>query len=282
VANASANAKNCGGIIFIQYTNGWAHKSRAITVTILRVDTMQTIESSIHLTIGALIYPGMDQCDFTGPFEALVRVPNSTFVTIARDEAPVRDLKGLRILPDVSIKDAPQLDVLLVPGGYGQELLMHDEEILGFIEKQALHARYIFSVCTGALLCGAAGLLEGKRATTHWTAMDVLSHYGATPIDERVVVDGNLISAGGVTAGIDGSLMVVSLLRGNTVAEEIQLYMAYEPNTPFTAGSPRTAPAHVLSAVTEGARAITEERLKTARRYRAIREQSRNSHGSVD
>jgi cyclohexyl-isocyanide hydratase len=233
---------------------------------------MQTIDSNVHLTIGALIYPDMDQCDFTGPFEALVRVPNSTFVIIARDESPVRDLKGLRILPDIAIKQAPQLDVLLVPGGYGQEALMQDEEILGFIQKQAAHAHYVFSVCTGALLCGAAGLLEGKRATTHWTAMDVLGYYGATPTHERVVADGSMVSAGGVTSGIDGSLMVVSLLRGNTVAEEIQLYMAYEPNTPFTAGSPDTAPAHVLNAVTAGAQAITEERLKTARRYRAIRD----------
>jgi len=233
---------------------------------------MQTIDSNTHLTIGALIYSDMDQCDFTGPFEALARVPNSTFVTIARDESPVRDMKGLRILPDVSIEHAPKLDVLLVPGGYGQEGLMHDEEILGFIREQSRHACYIFSVCTGALLCGAVGLLEGKRATTHWTAMDVLSYYGATPTNERVVVDGNMISAGGVTAGIDGSLVVVALLRGNTVAEQIQLYMAYEPKTPFTAGSPDTAPAHVLSTVTAGARGITEERLKTARRYRAIRD----------
>jgi cyclohexyl-isocyanide hydratase len=233
-----------------------------------------SIDSHVHLTIGALIFPDMDQCDFTGPFEALARVPNSTFITIARDISPVRDLKGLRILPDISMEEAPQLDVLLVPGGHGQEALMHDEAILGFIQRQARHARYVFSVCTGALLCGAAGLLEGKRATTHWTAMEVLRLYGAEPVHERVVVDGRMISAGGVTAGIDGSLVVVSLLRGNTAAEEIQLYMAYEPKTPFTAGSPDTAPAHVLNAVTERAREITEARLETGRRYRARRERA--------
>jgi cyclohexyl-isocyanide hydratase len=235
---------------------------------------MPTIDPNVHLVIGALIFPNMDQCDFTGPFETLARVPNSTFVTIARDKSPVRDLKGLRILPDISIEEAPQLDVLLVPGGHGQEVLMHDEEILGFIRNQARHARYVFSVCTGALLCGAAGLLEGKRATTHWTAMEVLRYFGATPTHERVVVDGAMISAGGVTAGIDGSLVVVSLLRGSTVAEEIQLYMAYEPKTPFTAGSPDTAPAHVLSVVTERAREITEARLETGRRYRAMRDRA--------
>jgi cyclohexyl-isocyanide hydratase len=230
---------------------------------------MPAIDANVHLQIGALIFPDMDQCDFTGPFEALSRVPNSTFVTIARDTSPVRDLRGLRILPDCAITEAPQLDVLLVPGGYGQEALMEDEEILGFIRKQAAHARYVFSVCTGALLCGAAGLLEGKRATTHWTAMEVLPHYGATPVNERVVVDGSMISAGGVTAGIDGSLVVVSMLRGHTATEELQLYMAYEPGTPFTAGSPETAPAHVVSAVRGRAQAITAQRLETARRYRA-------------
>jgi len=232
---------------------------------------MQSIAPHIHLTIGALIYPDMDQCDFTGPFEALSRVPNSTFVTIARDTSPVRDLRGLRILPDLSIEEAPQLDVLLIPGGYGQEALMHDEEILGFIQHQARHVRYIFSVCTGALLCGAAGLLEGKRATRHWTAMDVLPYYGAIPTNDRVVMDGAMIGTGGVTAGIDGSLHVVSLLRGLTAAEEVQLYMAYGPETPFTAGSPETAPKHVLNAVTERARAITEQRMETARQYRATR-----------
>ncbi|MGF6371614.1 cyclohexyl-isocyanide hydratase [Paraburkholderia sp. RAU6.4a] len=233
---------------------------------------MSTIHPDTHLTIGALIFPDMDQCDFTGPFEALSRIPNATFVTIARDTSPVRDIQGLRILPDCSLADAPQLDVLLVPGGHGQEALMHDELILGFIRQQARQARYVFSVCTGALLCGAAGLLEGKRVTTHWTAMGVLPCYGAIPLKERVVVDGSMISAGGVTAGIDGSLVVVSLLRGDTVAQEIQLYMAYEPKTPFTAGSPDTAPAHILNTVTERARAITDRRLETGRRYRIQRD----------
>jgi cyclohexyl-isocyanide hydratase len=244
--------------------------AKAVSFTFdMRVHAVHTIDPNVHLTIGALIFSDMDQCDFTGPFEALSRVPNSTFLTIAKDTGPVRDLRGLRILPDLSLADAPQLDVLLVPGGHGQEALMHDEVILGFIRKQASQARYVFSVCTGALLCGAAGLLEGKRATTHWTAMDVLPYYGATPVNERVVVDGTMISAGGVTAGIDGSLLVVSMLRGITAAEELQLYMAYDPQTPFTAGSPATAPAHVVSAVTGRAQAITKQRVETGRQYRA-------------
>jgi len=230
---------------------------------------MSTIPLETHLTIGALIFPNMDQCDFTGPFEALARVPNSTFLSIWKDKNPVRDLAGMQLLADTTIDEAPQLDVLLVPGGHGQEALMHDEVVLSFIRKQAVKATYVFSVCTGALLCGAAGLLQGKRATTHWTAMEVLPYFGAIPSDERVVIDGKYVSAGGVTSGIDGSLIVVSLLRGETVAQELQLYMAYDPKPPFQAGSPATAPASILNTVTERARPITEKRLATARAYQA-------------
>lgn len=228
-----------------------------------------SIPLDTHLKIGGLIFPNMDQCDFTGPFEALARVPNSSFMTIWKDKQPVRDLAGMQLLADTTFEEAPQLDVLLVPGGRGQEELMHDEVVLSFIRKQAAGARYVFSVCTGALLCGAAGLLHGKRATTHWTAMEVLPLYGATPSDERVVIDGKLVSAGGVTSGIDGSLMMVALLRGETVAQELQLYMAYDPQPPFQSGSPATAPSSILAAVTERARSITEKRLATGQAYRA-------------
>ncbi|MFP3180223.1 MAG: DJ-1/PfpI family protein [Paraburkholderia sp.] len=228
-----------------------------------------SITLDTHLIIGGLIFPNMDQCDFTGPFEALARVPNSRFMTIWKDKNPVRDLAGMQLLADTTIDEAPQLDVLLVPGGHGQEALMQDEVVLSFIRKQAAGARYVFSVCTGALICGAAGLLQGKRATTHWTAMEVLPLFGATPSDERVVIDGKFVSAGGVTSGIDGSLIVVSLLRGETVAQELQLYMAYDPKPPFQAGSPSTAPASILATVRERARPITEKRLATARAYQS-------------
>jgi cyclohexyl-isocyanide hydratase len=227
------------------------------------------IPLDVHLNIGGIIFPNMDQCDFTGPFEALARVPNSSFMTIWKDKNPVRDLAGMQLLADTTFDEAPQLDVLLVPGGHGQEALMNDETLLSFIRKQAAGARYVYSVCTGALLCGAAGLLEGKRATTHWTAMGVLPLYGAIPTDERVVIDGQFVSAGGVTSGIDGSLIVVSLLRGETVAQELQLYMAYDPKPPFNAGSPATAPESILAAVTERAKAITEKRMVTGRAYQS-------------
>lgn len=219
-------------------------------------------------TVGGLIFPRVDQLDFTGPFEALARIPGARFLTLWKDREPVRDMAGLQLIADTTLAEAPQLDVLLVPGGYGQEELARDEEVLDFIRRQAAGARYVYSVCTGTLICGAAGLLEGRRATTHWTAMDALADYGAIPTDERVVVDGNLVSAGGVTSGIDGSLVVVSLLCGDSVAQELQLYMAYDPQPPFDAGSPKSAPVTVLDAVRQRAQPITRQRLATARAYR--------------
>jgi cyclohexyl-isocyanide hydratase len=228
---------------------------------------MAIIPLERHLLIGGLVFPGIDQCDFTGPFEALSRVPNSSFLTLWKEKEPVADVKGLRLLPDTTLAEAPQLDVLLVPGGKGQETLMQDEEVLSFIRQQAAGATYVFSVCTGALLCGAVGLLQGKRATTHWAALDVLPYYGATVSRERVVVDGCLITTGGVTAGIDGSLLLVALLRGETVAQETQLDMAYDPQPQFHAGSPDTAPPEVLETMRKRYQSITDRRLATGKAY---------------
>ncbi|XYK64824.1 DJ-1/PfpI family protein [Serratia nematodiphila] len=230
---------------------------------------MQKTPESRHLTIGGLIFHNMDQCDFTGPFEVLSRISNSTFHTLWKEKCIVRDMRGMQLVPDTSFQDAPQLDVLLIPGGYGQEEAAADEEVIAFIRKQAERALYVYSVCTGALLCGAAGLLRGRKATTHWTAIEALPFYGAIPSHDRVVVDGNYISAGGVTSGIDGSLILAALLRGEQVAKELQLYMAYDPQPPFDSGSPAKAPNDVLSIVRAQAQRITERRLASARRYAA-------------
>ena len=143
---------------------------------------------------------------------------------------------------------------------------MEDEEILGFIRRQAAGARFVFSVCTGALICGAAGLLRGKRATTHWNSFDLLPLFGAIPVNERVVIDGNLVCAAGVTAGIDGALRVAALLRGDRAAQGIQLYMQYAPEPPFHCGTPETAPAEVLAAARDASRPLTARRLATAQR----------------
>lgn len=224
------------------------------------------IPQDTHLQIGSLLFEGIDQIDLTGPFEVLSRIPNATYRIYGKTIEPVRDLKGLRLTPDAVLADAPPLDVLHVPGGFGQEALMEDAEVLDWIRKQAAGAHSVFSVCTGALLFGAAGLLQGKRATTHWASFHLLPFFGAIPVNERVVIDGDWVFAAGVTAGIDGALRLASILRGDEVAQSIQLYMAYAPEPPFNSGTPETAPAGVLAQTRQSAAAITARREATARR----------------
>ncbi|PRY35618.1 DJ-1/PfpI family protein [Umezawaea tangerina] len=224
------------------------------------------IPHDTHLRIGSLLFEGLDQIDLTGPFEVLSQIPNSTYQVYARTTEPVRDIHGLRLTADAVLADAPRLDVLHVPGGFGQEALMEDEEVLDWIRAQAGGATSVFSVCTGALLCGAAGLLVGRRATTHWSAFHLLPYFGAIPVDERVVVDGSWVFAGGVTAGIDGALRLAAELRGVEVAQGIQLAMQYAPEPPFDSGTPRTAPAAVLDRARRTVEDITARREKTARK----------------
>ncbi|MCJ2046005.1 DJ-1/PfpI family protein [Methylobacterium sp. J-078] len=219
-----------------------------------------------HLQIGSLLFEGIDQIDLTGPFEVLSRIPNATYRIYARDTAPVRDLRGLRLTADAALAEAPPLDVLHVPGGYGQEALMEDAVVLDWVRRQAAGALCVFSVCTGALICGAAGLLKGRRATTHWNSHHLLHHFGAIPVDARVVEDGALVTAAGVTAGIDGALTVAARLRGEAAAQLIQLYMTYAPEPPFDAGTPERAPPAVLEQARAAAADITARRTETARR----------------
>jgi putative intracellular protease/amidase len=164
------------------------------------MSTTPMIPHDTHLQIGSLLFEGLDQIDLTGPLEVLSRLPNSTCRIYAKSMDPVRDISGLQLTPDEILAHAPQLDLLHVPGGFGQEPLMEDEEILNWIRQQAAGAHCVFCVCTGALLCGAAGLLRGRRATTHWTALHLLPFLGAIPVRERVVIDGNMVFAAGVTA----------------------------------------------------------------------------------
>jgi cyclohexyl-isocyanide hydratase len=224
------------------------------------------IPHDTHLQIGSLLFEGVDQIDLTGPFEVLARIPNATYRLYGKTGESVRDLKGLRLTPDAALADAPQLDVLNVPGGFGQEALMEDAEVLAWIRKQADGAVAVFSVCTGALLFGAAGLLKGRRATTHWASFHLLPFFGAIPVDERVVVDGSWVFAAGVTAGIDGALRLAAELRGEDVAKAIQLYMAYAPEPPFDSGTPDSAPAEILRQSRDAVAAITAQREATARR----------------
>ncbi|PDT77901.1 DJ-1/PfpI family protein [Bradyrhizobium sp. C9] len=227
------------------------------------------IAHDVHLRIGSLLFEGVDQIDLTGPFEVLSRIPNSTYRIYGKTAEPVRDIKGLRLTPDATLTEAPPLDVLHVPGGFGQQALMDDAEVLGWISRQAAGACRIFSVCTGALICGAAGLLKGRRATTHWASFHLLPFFGATPVNERVVVDGSFVFTAGVTAGIDGALRLAAELRGDDAARAIQLYMVYAPEPPFDSGTPETAPPEILQQSREAVRAITAQREETARRVAA-------------
>jgi len=227
------------------------------------------IPHDTHLHVGSLLFEGVDQIDLTGPFEVLSRIPNATYRIYGKTAGPVRDIRGLRLSPDATLDEAPPLDVLHVPGGFGQEALMEDAEVLGWIRQQAAGGCSIFSVCTGALVCGAAGLLKGRRATTHWSAFHLLPYFGAIPVNERVVVDGAWIFAAGVTAGIDGALRLAADLRGDEVAQAIQLHMAYAPEPPFDSGTPETAPAAILEQARRAVQAITAQREQTARRVAA-------------
>ncbi len=197
--------------------------------------------------IGLLLFPRLTQLDLTGPFEVFANTPGATVHLLWKTLDPVRAITGMGIVPDTTLADCPQLDVICVPGGSGVAEVMEDPEVLDFLRRQAVGARYVTSVCTGALVLGAAGLLRGKRATTHWGSHDFLATLGAIPTQGRVVRDGNIFTGGGVTAGIDFALTLVAEMCGPEVAQAIQLQIEYAPAPPFDAGSPETAPSSVLA-----------------------------------
>jgi len=197
--------------------------------------------------IGLLLFPNLTQLDLTGPFEVFANTPGATVHLVWKTKGPVRAITGMQLTADTGFADCPQLDVICVPGGSGVAALMEDPEVLDFVRRQAAGARYVTSVCTGALVLGAAGLLKGKKATTHWASHDFLAMLGAIPTRGRVVQDGNLFTGGGVTAGIDFALSLVAEMCGIEVAQAVQLQIEYAPAPPFAAGSPETAPAAVLA-----------------------------------
>jgi len=189
-----------------------------------------------------VLFPGLTQLDLTGAYEVLARMPDTRVHLVASTLDPVRSEWSLTILPDTTFADAPPLDMLCVPGGWGVDKHLDDSELLHFLRSRSEHARYITSVCSGALLLGAAGLLRGYRATTHWMSLDLLSLLGAEPVRQRVVRDGNRITGAGVTAGIDFGLAVAAELFGPAIAQRIQLAIEYAPAPPFESGDPDTAP----------------------------------------
>jgi cyclohexyl-isocyanide hydratase len=202
----------------------------------------------MSLAIGILVFPRVQQLDLTGPYEVFASAPDTKVHLVWKELNPLTSATGLSLTPTMTFANCPQLDVICVPGGGGVNALLRDEETLGFIRKQAANARFITSVCTGSMVIGAAGLLKGKRATTHWNAMDFLPFFGAEPVEERVVRDGNIITAGGVTSGIDFGLTVLAQLIGRTEAEIVQLSLEYAPAPPFRSGTPQEASPSVLAA----------------------------------
>ncbi len=209
---------------------------------------------------GLLLFPNLTQLDMTGPYEVFTKFPDSEVHLLWKTLDPVTAAGGMQLLPSMTFADCPQLDLVCVPGGAGMNPLLNDEEVLDFLRRQAPGARYVTSVCTGSLVLGAAGLLQGRRATTHWMSLPMLAAFACEPVAERVVVDGNVITGGGVTAGIDFALTVAGELLGAEAAERIQLGMEYDPHPPFDAGSPERAGASVVDAVCKAAAARQTER----------------------
>lgn len=208
-------------------------------------------EHSTALRIGLVLFPKLTQLDLTGPAEVFGRVPGAEVLLLWKALDPVPSYQGLTILPTTTFDACPSLDVICVPGGPGQVALMDDEETLGFLRRVAPGCRLVTSVCTGSLVLGAAGLLAGYRATCHWTCIDDLRLLGAEPVAERVVRDRNRITGAGVTSGIDFALTVVAELVGPELAQEVQLGMEYDPEPPFTSGSPRSASPGLVAATRE-------------------------------
>jgi len=225
------------------------------------------MSETMRFRSGLLVFPNLTQLDLTGPYEVLARLPGAETLLLWKNLDPVRSEHGLTIQPMATLASCPPLDLILVPGGAGINPLLEDTEVLDFLRRAAGEARYVVGVCTGSLVLGAAGLLRGRRAGTHWMSRDMLRAFGAEPVAQRVVVDGSLFTGGGVTAGIDVALTVAAAIAGSEAAQAIQLGIEYDPAPPFASGSPQLADPAVLKAVL--ARAEPRQRERAERVARA-------------
>ena len=203
------------------------------------------------MNIGFVLFPDVTQLDFTGPLQVLHRIPGSKVHIAARTGAPVPSDCGLSLMPTTTFAECPPLDLICVPGGFGMSGAIADPVTVDFGRRQGERAKYVTSVCTGAFVLGVAGLLKGRRATTHWAYTGLLAMVGAIYEKGRVVRDGNVFTGGGVTAGIDFALTLAAEVAGPEVAQRIQLSIEYDPAPPFTAGHPDRAPATVREGLAE-------------------------------
>jgi transcriptional regulator GlxA family with amidase domain len=207
--------------------------------------------------IAILIFDRLTALDAVGPYEVLSRLPAAELSFVAKDPGPKRtDTGSLSLNAELAIADVPDPDIVLVPGGEGNRPLMRDAEVLDWLRAAHRGSTWTTSVCTGALVLGAAGILDGLRATTHWAFRDVLTEFGAEPVAERVVVDGKVVTAAGVSAGIDMALRLAALDVGEEFAQAIQLGIEYDPDPPFDTGSPEKAPAELVERVRAIERAV--------------------------
>jgi cyclohexyl-isocyanide hydratase len=229
----------------------------------------------MSFNIGFLLFPNVTQLDMTGPYEVFTKLPDAKVHLVWKSREPVTADGGMQIVPTTTFTDCPQLDLICVPGGAGINPLLNDPDTLNFVRRQAKEARFVTSVCTGALVLGAAGLLAGKRATTHWMSREMLPALGASSVTERVVIDGNVITGGGVTAGIDFALTVAAEAFGEDIAKSIQLGMEYDPHPPFDAGSPDRAGPDLVAKARSGASKRQSERQSAVDAAAAALRQSR-------
>lgn len=198
------------------------------------------------INIVFVLFDNVTQLDFTGPVQFLSRMPGAKVFVASKDGKAVTTDCGFSILSATSFADCPQGDIICVPGGHGVRGAIGDTAIVDFVRQQGAGAKWVTSVCTGAFILGAAGLLKGKRATCHWGYTHLLPLFDATHVAARVVRDGNIVTAGGVTSGIDFALELIAIISGEDVARTIQLALEYDPAPPFTGGTPDKAPEHIL------------------------------------
>ena len=220
--------------------------------------------------VGFIVFPNLTQLDLAGPYEVFQRMPGARVHLISKTSDPVRSEHGLPIVPTTTFQQAPDLDMLVVPGGFGVNEAMLDDETRNYVGRAGQQCQFLGSVCTGSLLLGAAGLLKGRRATCHWMSLKYLANFGATPVSERCVWDGNLITGGGVTAGIDFALAVVAKLAGQQTAEEIQLAIEYAPEPPFNCGTPETAPPALVDSLVSKWSPSQKKRQEIVRRFSTL------------
>lgn len=228
------------------------------------------------MQIGLVLFPKLTLLDLTGPAEVFSRVPGAKVHLVWKSLEPVSSDRGISILPTMRFDECGALDLICVPGGPGQIDLMGDDETLDFLRRIATGCKLVTSVCTGSLVLGAAGLLEGYRATCHWSSIDQLGLLGADPLAERVVKDRNRVTGAGVTSGIDFALTVVADLVGEEIAQEIQLQIEYDPAPPFSAGSPRSALPMLVKTTREKIAPFIEKR-RAATGYAASRLRERRA-----